>query len=71
MTPGEKLGWLANLERCKAQKTIHEGNFEPTDYRGVYSLYLLAHDDVRLAEKAQARALEAYVDQECDRARRR
>ena len=70
MSKGEKLGYLANLERCKAQQTIHLQNYSPTDYRGVYELYLTAYGDENLARKAQAHAAEAFMDQQCNAARR-
>jgi len=68
MTPVEKLGYSANLERCKAQDTIHRGNFDPTNHRAVYDLYLAAYDDEDLARKAQSLAAEAYMDRRCNEA---
>lgn len=58
-----KVGLYANLGRVKAQKRIHEGSFDPTDYKGVYALYLAAFDDEQLASKAAANAAELLVEQ--------
>ena len=69
MGSGRKAGYLANLERCKAQQTIHLGNFSPTDWQGVYQLYLFAFGDRKLAEKARVQAMELLVEQRCNRAR--
>lgn len=71
LTPAEKLGYLANLERMKAQQTIHLGNYDPADYRGVYSLWMAAWGDEDAARRAQGRAAEAYMDRACNAARRR
>lgn len=70
LTPVEKIGYLANLERCKAQQRIHLGQYNPTDWKGVYDLWLYAFGDEELARKARTQALELYVDQQCGRARR-
>lgn len=63
LTPLEKIGYRANLERVKAQQRIHLGLYDEANYEGVYKLYLLAYGDERLAQRAKARALDAYVDQ--------
>lgn len=44
---------------------IHRGDFDNTDYEGVYWLYMTAFGDKRLAEKMKIRALEAYVNKRC------
>ena len=59
----ERLGYWANLPTVKAQRTIEDGRYEPTAYEYIYSLYLVAYDDERLAEQAKTIALEAYVDE--------
>lgn len=69
MSAGERIGYLANLGRCKAQQTIHLGNFDPADWRGVYELYLAAFGDKRLAETARLRAMERLIEQRCNRTR--
>lgn len=70
MTSAEKLGYLANLNRVRAQDTIHRHDFDAADYRAVYSLYLTAYGNKRVADEARRRALELYVDQCCNRNRR-
>ena len=65
LSPIEKQGYLANLERCKAQQTIHLGNFNPVDWNGVYDLYMYAFGDEALAQKAKSQALELHVEQSC------
>lgn len=70
MTPLERIGYLANLERCKAQDRIHTGNYDPADYQGVYALWLEAHGREDLARKAQSRAAEVYADREIAKAKR-
>lgn len=67
MTAVEKLGYLANLERCKAQQRIHTGNYDPCDYRGAYDLWMTAYGQERLARKAQSIAAEAYMERQCNR----
>ena len=67
LTPAERIGYLANLERCKAQQVIHLGKYNPSDYRGVYQLYLLAFGDEDVARRAQVRAAELLVEQRCRR----
>ena len=69
MKPGQKIGYLANLEKVKAQQTIHLGNYSPTDWQGVYGLYMLAYGDTVLAQAARVRAMEMLVEQRCSRAR--
>lgn len=35
------------------------------DYKGIYDLYVFAFGDEALARRAQAQALERYVDHRC------
>jgi len=60
---------MANLERCKAQQTIHLGNYEPTDYEGVHELYLRAYGNRELAARAKSQAAAAYADRKVAEAR--
>lgn len=62
MTGEEKVGYFANLNRVKAQDIIHQGNFNETDYDGIYRLYLAAFDDKDLARRQRTKALERYTD---------
>jgi hypothetical protein len=71
LTPVEKLGFLANLERCKAQQTIHLGNYDPYDHRGVYRMWMDAYGKEGLARKAQSLSAEAKMERDCDAARGR
>jgi hypothetical protein len=70
MTAAEKLGYLANLNRVKAQQTIHLGKFDPFNHQAVYALWMAAFGNERLARKAQAMAAEANVNRACNQARR-
>jgi len=65
MTPADKLGYLANIERCKAQQAIHMGNYDPCDHRGVYHLWLLAWGNEDMARKAQSLAAERMMERQC------
>lgn len=58
----ERIGLLANMDRCKAQGLLHHGKFNPLDYEGVYNLVLLATGDEAKARSARADAMERYVD---------
>ena len=69
LTKTERFGYLANLERMKAQHTIHLGNFDAFDYKAVYGLWMAAYGDEDLARKAQAQAAEAYMERACKAAR--
>ncbi len=55
-------GLAANLPRIKAQHKCNSGQFDPTDYQGVYHLILLATGDEEQARRAQADAAERYVE---------
>jgi hypothetical protein len=59
----QRIGLLANLERMKAQQTIHLGNFDPTNWQGIYELYLRAYGN-QLAEDARMKAMELYIDRQ-------
>lgn len=71
LTETRQLALIANLPRVQAQDTLHAGRYDSTDYRGVFSLVLLATNDIKQAEAAQAAALERYVDQSIARNTRR
>ncbi len=62
LTAEQRVGLLANMPRVKAQSRLHNGQFDPTDYRGAYALTLLATGDKAQADRAKANALERYVD---------
>ena len=57
-----RLALWQNIPRIKAQQRIANGQFDGTDYQGVYHLVLLATGDEAQARKAQADAAERYVD---------
>lgn len=57
-----RVGLYANIGRIKAQRRIHEGSYDPTDFKGVYSLFLTAFDDERIAQDAAVNAAERLVD---------
>ena len=52
----------ANLPRVKAQSQLHDGKFDSTNYKQVYQLVLQATGDEDQAYKAQADALERFVE---------
>lgn len=43
--------------------------FDPTDYRGVYELYMRAYGNDRLARRAQSQAMDNYVNSKTAAAR--
>lgn len=57
----QRLALWSNLGRVQAQQQLTSGRFDATDYRGVYKLVLMATGDTEAAERAQADALERYV----------
>lgn len=64
--PEEKLvGLRANLPRIRAQQALQQGQFDPTDYEGVYNLVKLATGDEAQAREARMRSMERYVDARC------
>jgi hypothetical protein len=62
MTGEEKLGLLANLERCKAQQIIHLGKYDHENYQAVYDLYLKAYGNKELALRAKSAAAERFAN---------
>lgn len=58
----QKVGMIANLDRCKAQQRLNIGNFDGADWETVYRLVLMATGDRAQAEKAKGDAMERYVD---------
>jgi len=60
----------ANLERVKAQQAIQDGNYDALDYEAVYKLWKMAFGDEKIARDAQARSLELYMEDRCNRAQR-
>ncbi len=49
----------------RAQKRIHEGNYNQYDPEGVYHLYMTAYDDPERAEDAQLQALQNIIERDC------
>lgn len=62
LSEAEKIAYLANLPRLKAQKRLDEGDYDPTDYNGVYALTLLATGDELRAVKARSKAQWRLLD---------
>jgi len=60
----------ANLPRVKAQQQLHDGKFDSTNYKQVYQLVLQATGDEQQARKAQADALERFVEASIAKARK-
>ncbi len=61
--PEEKLvGLRANLPRVRAQQALQQGQFDPSDYEGVYRLVKLATGDEVQAREARLRSMERYID---------
>jgi hypothetical protein len=59
-----------NLPRVKAQQQLHDGKFDSTNYKQVYQLVLQATGDEQQARKAQADALERFVEASIAKARK-
>lgn len=62
LTDSQRVGLWSNLNSLKAQEILHNGNFDATDYKAVYDLYMAAYDDEERAQKAKTKAAEVYVD---------
>ncbi len=62
MSDREVATLKTNLQRVKAQKQIADGNYNPTDYQLVYSLFLVAYGDEDRALKARAQSIEALME---------
>lgn len=62
LTAEQKFGLMQNLPSVQAQDTIHQGNYDHCDYKGVYNLFSLAFKNEKLAEEMRNKALEAYVE---------
>lgn len=58
----QRVGLMANIDRVKAQKTLHDGRYRSTDYEFIYHATLLATGDQQAANAARSEALERYVD---------
>lgn len=71
MTEGQKIGLWVNLNRCQAQQRIQSGQFDETDYEGIYELFMQAYGDEAMARRAQAQAAERLVMQRTEEARAR
>lgn len=61
LTNDQILSLRENLPRVRAQKTIEDGNYDPTDYERVYQLFLQAFDDENLARKRQTESFKLYL----------
>ncbi|MFN7841407.1 MAG: hypothetical protein ACK5N9_06735 [Pirellula sp.] len=61
LTDVQILSLRENLPRVRAQKTIEDGNYDPTDYERVYQLFLQAFDDENLARKRQTESFKLYL----------
>lgn len=70
LSDDERAALLANMDRVKAQSTLHHGNFSPTDYKYIHAITLLATGDELQANRARATALEAYVDSKIAKGKR-
>jgi hypothetical protein len=53
------------MGRIKAQRKIERGDYNPTDYEGVYNLFLQAYGDEDLAREAQSNAAKLLVQTSC------
>lgn len=63
----QRLGMLANLPRVQAQARLNRGDFEPSDWKTVYNLVLLATGDVEQALRARGDAMECLIELRCGR----
>lgn len=62
LTHSQRVGLRGNLYRMQAQSRLHHGNFDPTDYEGMYSMVLLATGDEQQAVRARGQAMEALIN---------
>lgn len=69
LPPDRQVSMHANLPRMQAQKRIIEGRYNPTDYDGVYDLFLLAYGDEQLALNAELESKKVLMRQETEAAR--
>ncbi len=67
LTSDQRVALYMNLPRIKAQHALEHGLYNPTDYRGVYALVLMATGSKKSAHKAQVEALERYIDSKIKR----
>ena len=58
-----------NIDAVKAERVLHEGNYDPADFERVHDLYLVAFGDVRLANRMRTKAMEYYVEERCNKER--
>lgn len=58
-----EIGLLFLIPTIEAQRTIASGKYNHRDAEGVYSLFMLAYDNPRIASDAQLNALKAIVDE--------
>jgi hypothetical protein len=54
----QRIALVANMNRIKAQDTLHNGRYNPADYKAVHQLVLAATGDETQARKARADAVE-------------
>lgn len=64
-----QYGYKANLPRLHAQSQIQNQQYDPTDYQGVYELFMQAYGDDELATRVKTKALESLVRSETEAAR--
>ena len=56
-------GFAANMPRVRAQEMLAEGDFDPTDYEGIYRVTLAATGNIESANRARTQAMKALVKQ--------
>lgn len=54
------------LPMVRAQKKIHEGNYDDCNPDSTYNLFITAYDDPEIAEGAQLRAMQNMVNRDCN-----
>ncbi len=62
LTSDQRIGLLANLGRVKCQDRLHRGDYDVSDWQGVYDLVLAAGGSELDAAKARASAIEAKME---------
>ena len=63
MTSAEKLKYLLNLPRLKAEQAIHLGLVDMTDAKAAYAAFLLAYDNPKIAQEAATAANRRLADE--------
>lgn len=62
LSDSEIVAYHARIPQMNARKRIQEGRYNPSDFEGVFNLYMIAFNDEELALKARANAIRANMN---------